>query len=115
VDSLLYFAKNTEQLAGTLCHEVSHTIHWDSMALTRAHILVIALKGDLHSLGYSREAESNADVTGRTSAQRLVTIRGAWFGCFRHSKTQTRGNSRNFFPIIQPAGLGFKRSRALPR
>jgi pyruvate/2-oxoglutarate dehydrogenase complex dihydrolipoamide dehydrogenase (E3) component len=30
VDSLLYFVKNTEQLAGTLCHEVSHTIHRDS-------------------------------------------------------------------------------------
>src|SRR5215813_2296356 len=27
VDSLLYFVRNTEQLAGTLCHEVSHTIH----------------------------------------------------------------------------------------
>src|SRR5262249_4344124 len=33
VDSLLYFVKNTEQLAGTLCHEVSHTIHRDSVAL----------------------------------------------------------------------------------
>jgi len=32
-DSLLYFVKNTEELAGTLCHEVSHTIHHDSMAL----------------------------------------------------------------------------------
>jgi hypothetical protein len=62
-DSLLYFVKNTEQLAGTLCHEVSHTIHHDSMNLiqkeheverravgaailigpTRAHILAIAL------------------------------------------------------------------------
>src|SRR5215472_16003375 len=31
VDSLLYFVKNTEQLAGTLCHEVSHTIHRDSV------------------------------------------------------------------------------------
>ena len=31
VDSLLYFVKDTEQLAGTLCHEVSHTIHRDSM------------------------------------------------------------------------------------
>jgi beta-barrel assembly-enhancing protease len=84
VDSLLYFVKNTEQLAGTLCHEVSHTIHRDSISLmekrnrikrhaieaaillgpTRAHILAIALLGDLHSLGYSREAESNADITG---------------------------------------------------
>ena len=84
VDSLLYFVKNTEQLAGTLCHEVSHTIHRDGVALmekeqkierrevaaaillgpTRAHIIAIALIGKLHSLGYSREAESNADVTG---------------------------------------------------
>ena len=33
VDSLLYFVKNTEQLAGTLCHEVPHTIHRDGIAL----------------------------------------------------------------------------------
>ena len=84
VDSLLYFVKNKEQLAGTLCHEVSHTIHHDTMALmekqqkieerevgaaillgpTRAHVLAIALVGKLHSLGYSREAESRADLTG---------------------------------------------------
>jgi beta-barrel assembly-enhancing protease len=84
VDSLLYFVKNTEQLAGTLCHEVSHTIHHDSMALmekqeqlrrrelgaavllgsTRAHVLAIALLGKLHSLSYSRDAESRADLTG---------------------------------------------------
>jgi len=84
VDSLLYFVKNTEQLAGTLCHEVSHTIHRDGIALmekeqkierrevaaaillgpTRSHIIAIALIGKLHSLGYSRDAESKADVTG---------------------------------------------------
>jgi len=84
VDSLLYFVKNTEELAGTLCHEVSHTIHRDGIALmekekkierreiaaaillgpTRAHIIAIALIGKLHSLGYSRDAESKADVTG---------------------------------------------------
>ena len=83
-DSLMYFVKNTEQLAGTLCHEVSHTIHRDTMHLiekerqverreigaaiilgpTRAHLLAIALLGKLQSLGYSREAESAADVTG---------------------------------------------------
>src|SRR5208283_549521 len=27
VDSLLYFVKNTDELVGTLSHEVSHTIH----------------------------------------------------------------------------------------
>ena len=84
VDSLLYFVKNTEELAGTLCHEVSHTIHRDGVTLmvkeqkiqerevaaaillgpTRAHIIAIALIGKLHQLGYSRDAESKADVTG---------------------------------------------------
>ncbi len=84
VDSLMYFVKNREQLAGTLCHEVSHTIHHDTVVLmekqqkieerevaaavimspTRAHILAIALVGKLHSLGYSRDVESRADLTG---------------------------------------------------
>jgi predicted Zn-dependent protease len=84
VDSLLYFVKNTEELAGTLCHEVSHTIHRDSVTLmekqsrlerrevgaavvlgpTRAHLLAILLLGKLHSLSYSRDVESRADLTG---------------------------------------------------
>src|SRR5579859_2182722 len=84
VDSLLYFVKNTEQLAGTLCHEVSHTIHHDTVTLmekqqkiekrevgaavllgpSRAHILAILLIGKLHSLKYSRDVESRADLTG---------------------------------------------------
>jgi len=83
-DSLMYFVKNTEQLAGTICHEVSHTIHHDSMHLiekerqverrelgaaillgpSRAHVLAIALIGKLRSLGYSRDAEAAADLTG---------------------------------------------------
>jgi predicted Zn-dependent protease len=84
VDSLLYFVKNTEELAGTLCHEVSHTIHHDTINLmekqkkikerevgasvllghTRAQILAILLVGKLHSLHYSRDAEERADLTG---------------------------------------------------
>lgn len=84
VDSLLYFVKNTDQLAGVLCHEVSHTIHHDTVTLmekqerlerrevgaaillgpTRAHVLAILLLGKLHSLSYSRDVESRADVTG---------------------------------------------------
>jgi len=83
-DSLLYFVKNTEELAGTLCHEVSHTIHHDTMELeekrqrlaarevgagiligpTPARVAALAIVGKLNSLGYSREAESRADVTG---------------------------------------------------
>ena len=84
VDSLMYFVKNTEELAGTLCHEVSHTIHRDGVTLmekeerirarevgaaillgpTRAHVLAILLLGKLHSLSYSRDEESRADLTG---------------------------------------------------
>lgn len=83
-DALLYFVKSKEQLAGTLCHEVAHTIHHDSIELlkkqkllrageigaavvlgpTRAHVLAIALLGKLRSLSYSRGAESRADSTG---------------------------------------------------
>lgn len=84
VDSLLYFVKNTDELAGTLCHEVSHTIHHDTVTLmekeqklekreigaaillgpTRAHVLAILLLGKLHALSYSRDVESRADITG---------------------------------------------------
>lgn len=83
-DALIYFVKNTEQLAGTICHEVSHTIHHDTMTLiekerkiqrreigaavllgpTRAHLLAIAMLGKLRQLGYSRDVESAADLTG---------------------------------------------------
>ena len=71
-DSLLHFVKNEEELAGTLCHEVAHTIHHDTVALmerrerlarrevgagvlvgpTPVHLLAIALVGRLNSLGY---------------------------------------------------------------
>jgi beta-barrel assembly-enhancing protease len=83
-DALLSFVRNTEELAGTLCHEVAHTIHHDSMTLigkeqkiarrevgaaillgpSAAHLLAIGLIGKLQSLGYSRDVESAADLTG---------------------------------------------------
>jgi len=84
VDSLLYFARNSDELAGTLCHEVSHTIHHDTMTLmekrkaverraagaaillgpTTGNVLAIALLSQLHSLSYSRDVEAQADLTG---------------------------------------------------
>src|SRR4029077_6660883 len=84
VDSLLYFVRNTEELAGTLCHEVTHTIHADTVTWmekrkklaergagaaillgpTQAHVLAIALLRQLHSRSYSRDVESRADLTG---------------------------------------------------
>ena len=84
VDSLLYFVRNADELAGTLCHEVSHTIHHDSVAkmhkkqkiaeretraarllgAERAQKLGIPLIGKLHTLGYSRHVELRADLAG---------------------------------------------------
>ena len=83
-DEFLYLIKNQEELAGTLCHEVSHLIHHDSeemlqkqrqvlrrelgasvlLGASGAEVLGIALIGKLHSLHYSREVESRADLTG---------------------------------------------------
>jgi len=71
-------------LAGTLCHEISHTIHRDAvhrlqeqqrierreigaallLGPSLAQLLAIQMIGDLHSLAYSRDVESRADVTG---------------------------------------------------
>ena len=83
-DELLYFVRNSEELAGTVCHEVAHATSHDSMKLihkemqiaraelgaavllgpSRARLLAIALLGKLRSLSYSREAESEADLKG---------------------------------------------------
>ena len=84
VDSFLYFVRNSDELAGMLCHEVSHTIHHDTVTLVEKEIRIaereigaaillgagfremvaITLLGKLHSLSYSREDESRADLTG---------------------------------------------------
>jgi len=83
-DSMLYFVKNTEELAGTLCHESSHLLHDDSITLLKRNqeiraraiaatillgptigtILGVTAIGQLDSLHYSREAEEAADLTG---------------------------------------------------
>jgi predicted Zn-dependent protease len=83
-DALMYFVKNREELAGTLCHEVAHTIHHDAMTKvqesqkilarqvgaaillgpTLAQTIAISMLGDLHSQAYSRDIETAADLTG---------------------------------------------------
>lgn len=83
-DSLLSFVRNTEQLAGVLCHELSHTIHLDSqksmekqMEIQRrqlgaaillgpglAKAIAIELAGNLRHAGYSRDIEARADLDG---------------------------------------------------
>jgi predicted Zn-dependent protease len=83
-DSLFYFVKNTEELAGTICHETSHLLHHDTMTQLKQEqrireraaaatillgptlntILVVSAIGKLDSLHYSRQEEENADLTG---------------------------------------------------
>lgn len=83
-DALLYFVKNTEELTGTLCHEVSHTIHHDAMhrvkeiqkiaaaqigatillGPTLAQVIATSILADLSTNAYSRELETSADITG---------------------------------------------------
>jgi predicted Zn-dependent protease len=84
VDSLMYFAKNTEELAGTICHETSHLLHHDSVNLMKRDeairnraiaatvllgpsigtVLAVTAVSRLHALHYSREAEEAADLAG---------------------------------------------------
>jgi len=83
-DALLYFVKNTEELAAVLCHETSHTIHHDSMnrikqmekaygvaigatillGPTVANAIAATIVTDLYKNAYSRDIETRADLTG---------------------------------------------------
>lgn len=85
-DSMMTFVKNKEELAGVLCHEVSHDIHHDVMNVYRknqqlglyatiADLLlgggrnqiannIINIAANLKSLTFSRDVEHNADATG---------------------------------------------------
>ena len=84
-DSMMSFVKNKEELAGVLCHEVSHDIHHDvynlyvkdqrlslyatlgSLLLGRNSGLInsgINIAANLASLNFSRDVEHNADHTG---------------------------------------------------
>jgi beta-barrel assembly-enhancing protease len=83
-DSMFYFVKNTEELAGTICHETSHLLNHDSMQKMQeeeairkravgatvvlgpsvAVLLATAAIGQLDSLHYSRDIEERADLMG---------------------------------------------------
>ncbi len=82
--AMMTFAKNQQELAGVLCHEVSHDIHHDvynlqaknqrlSLLAGIASLLVgrnqigqflVGTGAQLQSLSYSRPVESAADHTG---------------------------------------------------
>jgi len=84
-DSMMHFVQNKEELAGVLCHEVSHDIHHDvynlyvkdqrlSLYAGIASILFgrnsglinsgINLLANLQAMHFSRDVEHNADYTG---------------------------------------------------
>jgi predicted Zn-dependent protease len=126
VDSLMYFVKNREQLAGTLCHEVSHTIHHDTVTLmekqekieereiaaavlmgpTRAHVLTILLLGKLHSLGYSRDVEERADIAGSDICAQTGSNPSGWFGSSKIFRTPTPTNYRSSYPTTRMTRIG---------
>ncbi|MBV8637296.1 MAG: M48 family metallopeptidase [Candidatus Eremiobacteraeota bacterium] len=82
--SMMSFAQNKEELAGVLCHEVSHDIHHDVYNLYRKNQnlsliaglagmlvgnsaigqMVVGTGAQLESLSFSRPVESAADHTG---------------------------------------------------
>ncbi|HZV78893.1 MAG TPA: M48 family metalloprotease [Candidatus Binatus sp.] len=84
VDSLFYFVHNTEELAGTICHETSHLLHHDSVELMKQQeaireraiaatvllgpsiktALTVSAIAQLDSNHRSRGAEEQADLTG---------------------------------------------------
>jgi Peptidase family M48 len=128
VDSLFYFVKNTEQFAGTLCHEVSQTIHRDAMERLKegqkiqlreigaalllgpsiAEMLAIKMIGDLHSLAYSRDVESRADLTGADIC--AATGYNPWGGCLTNFRTPIPRKSLSFCRTIPQTTPGQKRS-----
>jgi predicted Zn-dependent protease len=83
-DSLFYFVRNTEELAGTICHETSHLLHHDSAQKMKDEeqiraralaatillgpsirtVLAVTAIGQLDSNHYSRAVEERADLTG---------------------------------------------------
>jgi beta-barrel assembly-enhancing protease len=84
VDSMFYFVRNAEELAGTICHETSHLLHHDSVELMKQDqaiqrravaatvllgpnaktVVAAAVIARLDSLHHSRAAEERADITG---------------------------------------------------
>jgi predicted Zn-dependent protease len=116
-DSMMHFVRNKEQLAGVLCHEVSHDIHHDvynlyvkdqrlslyagiaSLLLGRNSSLInssINLLANLQAMRFSRDVEHNADYTGAyVCAQSGITPHGmVWL--MQQFEQQPTGNPPEF-------------------
>ena len=120
VDSLLSFVKNQEQLAGTLCHEVSHTIHHDSVTLMEKEerikereIGAAVLLGPRPRPGdpSTRQAafarlQSRADLTGSDICAEAGYNHGNWCGSSRISRMPTQTSYRSSSRIIPMTSIG---------
>ena len=133
VDSLLYFVKNTEELSGTLCHEVSHTIHHDTVRLMEEQEKIVERTiGIAILLGPTRPkcwrsswSESCIPSTTRemrnpeptspvqTFALPPDTTRGGWCGSSRISRMPTRLRYHNCCRTILAMRIASKRWRSI--
>lgn len=117
-DSMMHFVQNKEELAGVLCHEVSHDIHHDvydmyvkdqrlSLYATGLSLLLgggrsqiantlINLAANIQALHFSRDVEHNADYTGAyICAQSGVDPYGmVWL--MQHFESQPTANPPEF-------------------
>jgi Zn-dependent protease with chaperone function len=89
VDSLFYFVKNTEQFAGTLCHEVSHTIHPDALERLKqeqkiqlreigAALLLGPSISEMLAIAIRLPASASALIVIRSSSQLSASGSSAW-------------------------------------
>ncbi len=74
VDSLFYFVKNTEQLAGTLCHEVSHTIHRDAVHRLKEQDAAAALSRQSVGFRQIRLEAGSGNPAGRAERRRRAIL-----------------------------------------
>ena len=125
VDSLLYFVKNTDELAGTLCHEVSHTIHHDTVRrygkqqeIAEREIGAAMLLGPIALKGWVFPCSGNCipSATRATwSHERTWLVRifalprdttpGDWCGSSRTSRIPIWKNYHNSCPTIPPFSI----------
>ena len=112
VDSFLYFIRNSDELAGTLCHEVSHTIHHDTVAKIReaaedhgAGGPSCRASGDRSrpKVGYSPDREA--------PFPRIFTLRGVTSGPGRFRYLRCRGIQSMGFGMALPGLREFRSGR----
>lgn len=116
-DSMMRFVQNKEQLAGVLCHEVSHNIHHDvydlyvkgqriSLWATLAQLLLggrsqltsfaIDFLANVQSLRFTRAVERSADETGAYICAESVINPWGMMWLMKHFTEQPTSNPPEF-------------------